>query len=85
MVLLVLSFLSSQVVDGVNNGVSELVQGIDDLSEDILVGEVLVGGQGDQSLDHGGHSGARADLGLDVLEGVLEALDLEEGRVGEGL
>lgn len=51
-----LSFGGSEFIQSVNDLISEFVQSINDLSDDSLVTEVLVGGQRDQSLDHGGHS-----------------------------
>lgn len=79
----VLGFLGGEVVKGINDGVSEFVKGINDLLDDVLVGEVLVGGQTDEGLDHGGHLASLGDLSLDVLEGVLELLDLDQRGVGQ--
>jgi hypothetical protein len=56
----------SQVVDGINNCASEFVQFIDDFSQKALVGEVLAGGQVNQSLDQSGVLGVRSDSGLDL-------------------
>jgi hypothetical protein len=42
------SLLCGEVVQGVDDGGSEFVEGCDDLSHDVLVGEVLVGGQVDE-------------------------------------
>lgn len=62
------SFLGGQFVDSINNLVSEFVQGVNDGLEDVLVGEVLVGSQTDQSLDHWCHLGSWLNLGGDVFE-----------------
>ena len=53
------------------------------MPDDSLVTEVLVRSEGDQSLDHGGHSGLGLDFSLNLLQGVLELLDLDHGGVGE--
>lgn len=76
-------FLGSQVVKGIYDGISEFVQGLNDLSHDTLVWEVLVGCKGDEGLDHWGHHGSGSDLALDMFEWVLESLNLQQWWVGE--
>lgn len=65
---LVLCFLSSEVVKGIDDCVSEFVECVNDLLDDVLVGEVLVGGETDECLDHGCHLASLGDLSFDVLE-----------------
>lgn len=84
-VLLVGLLTEGEVVEGVDDGVTEVVKGFNDGSEGVLVGEVLVGGEAHEGLDHGGELSTFADLGLDLLERVLELLDLHEAWVREGL
>jgi hypothetical protein len=78
-----LGFGSCLGIDGVNDGISEIIESTNNLSNDSLVREVLVGCQCNESLDHWGHSRSGFDLAFDVLQGVLESLDLEKGWVGE--
>jgi len=67
-VLLVLLFSEGEVVQAIDDGVSEVVKGLNDLSEGVLISEVLAGSQADECLDHGGELTALADLLLDLLE-----------------
>jgi hypothetical protein len=73
----ILSFSGTQIIQGVNDGVSELIQLGDDFSEHFLVGEVLGSGQSDQSLDQGGVLAMGSDSGLNLPETVVEFFHLE--------
>lgn len=70
--------MSGQIIDAVNNFVSEIVKGSNDLFNDVLAGEVLVTGKWDQSLDHGSESTSAVNFSFNLLEGVLEFLDLHQ-------
>jgi len=75
---LVDGFLSGQFILAINDLVSEFIECFDDLSHDVLVTEILVGGKGDEGLEEGGHLGLVLDFLFDLLEGVLEFLDLQQ-------
>lgn len=78
-----LGFSGSSTIDGINNLVSEFVQGGDDLSNDSLVAEVLLSSQSDEGLDEGGVLGVGLDSSFDLSEGILELLHLSQWWVGE--
>lgn len=55
-------FFKVEVVLGINNLVSEFIKSVNDLLNDILVGEVLVAGKGNEGLDHWGELTTFADV-----------------------
>jgi len=57
---------------------SEVIEGGDDFSKGILVGEVLFGGQLEESSDEGGELGVVLELVMEVLDVTLDLLDLDE-------
>lgn len=77
-------FVSGELIQGVNDVVSELSESIDDLSNDSLVREVLVEGELDQGVDHGALLDLVPLLLGDTSDGVLELLHLQHGGVVEG-
>lgn len=78
-----LVFVGNKLVEGVNELVSQVVEGFNDLSDGTLVGEVTFGGEGNKGLDDWGEVGVALELGLDVDEVGLDLLDLDEGWVLE--
>lgn len=77
-------FVSVGLVEGIDDVFSEFVEGSDDFAEDVLVGEVL----GETELDEGFDHGSLADLGegleVDLGDGLLDLLGLDQGGVGDG-
>jgi len=61
-VLLVSLLTEGEVIEGVDDGITEVVKGFNDTSKGVLIGEVLVGGEAHEGLDHGGELATFADL-----------------------
>jgi hypothetical protein len=64
------------IVQGIDDGVAELVQFIDDLAQRSLVAEILFRGQHDESFDEGRMLALGVQLGLDVAQRLLEHLNV---------
>lgn len=75
------------MVHGTHDFTSEFVQGIHDLDNQSLIGEVLLDGKSNQSFNHGAGSHLVPGLLLDLAEGLLDFFDLNQacGRVGEAV
>lgn len=80
-VFLSLVFVGNELVEGVNEFVSQVVEGGNDFTNDSLVGEGSFGGKSNEGLDEGGEGNVVLELGLDVDEVGLDLLDLNEGWV----
>jgi len=80
-VFLRLVFVGNELVEGVNEFVSQVVEGGNDFTNDSLVGEGSFGGKSNEGLDEGGEGNVVPELGLDVDEVGLDLLDLNEGWV----
>lgn len=78
-----LVFVGDELVEGVNQFTSEVVEGTDDFSHCILIGEVAFGGKLKEGLDEWAEGGVTVESLLEHHEVGLDLLNLDEGWVAE--